>query len=79
MTAEADDSFDSLDETIADMSDEQFNNLQNEANFDLGFDIPERFAKIDEAGVDEIAGLREEKTTARQTKWGTKIFKGTNY
>ena len=89
MTAQADDPFDSFDETISAMNDEEFNNLEHEVSFNLNVDLPDdsnipvnigqidagRFASISKADVDKIASLRQEKSTIKQTKWGVKILK----
>ena len=78
MTAKPDDSFDSLDQTLNELTEEQLKELENNPSFDLGIDF-ERFEKIDDAGVDDIAGLRQEKGTHQQTKWGIKIFRGNEF
>ena len=82
MAKSFDDSFDSFDATISQLTPDEFLKLQNDISFDLDLELTQskepiqRFPEIPKAGVDDIAGLRQEKGTVKQTKWGVKIFKG---
>ena len=38
-----------------------------------------RFASLDANEIDDLAKLKHEKNTVRQTKWAVKLFKGKNY
>ena len=51
-----------------------------ETTFDLNTDIPmeTRFASLDANEIDDLAKLKHEKNTVRQTKWAVKLFKGNN-
>ena len=71
---EADDSF---EEFVGSMNDDEIEQIAN-PTFELmsEFNMEERVPALDEKEVDDLAGLKHERKTKNQTKWGVKIFRG---